>query len=97
MEASNVAHRKPTVHAELAMIMGMVKGEIRDVEPYIGVSKPSCVVCSHYIRAFNEVTKQKIAIKGKAYHGWFWLSLPDHDGKLRPAYQTAAPFRFRAA
>jgi len=46
----------------------------RDVEPFIGVSKLSCIMCSHYIHAFNEVTKQKIATKGshgKAYPGWF--------------------------
>jgi len=81
LEAPNVVRWKPTVHAELAMIMAMVGGEIKYVEPYIGVSKPSCIMCSHYIRAFNEVTslpvrtfgsdlllpKQKITIKGS--HG----------------------------
>jgi len=88
-EASTVVRQKPTVHAELAMIMEMAKGKLRDVEPYIGVSKLACIMCSHYIRIFNEVTEQKIAVKGchgKAYPGWFWPSLPDHDGKLRPAF-----------
>jgi len=50
---------KPTVHAELAMVMATVKGEITQVLPYIGVSKLSCIMCSHYIRAFNEVMEQK--------------------------------------
>jgi len=46
-------------------------------------------MCSHYIHAFNEVTKQKVATKGshgKAYPGWFWPSLPSCDGELRPAF-----------
>ena len=40
--------------------------------PYIGVSNLSCIMCSHYIRAFNEVTQEKIATRGscgKAYYG----------------------------
>jgi OTT_1508-like deaminase len=89
LRASEVVRQKPTVHAELALIMAMVKGEIDHVEPYIGVSKHSCIMCSHYIRAFNKVTKQKVATKGshgKAYPGWFWPSLPSHDGELRPAF-----------
>jgi hypothetical protein len=84
-----VVRRKTTVHAELALIMAMVKGEIKDVEPYIGVSKLSCIMCSQYIRAFNNVMNQKVATKGshgKAYPGWFWPSLPKHDGELRPVF-----------
>jgi len=79
----------PTVHAELAMIMAMVNDEIEHVLPYIGVSKLSCIMCAHYIRTFNEVTEQKIAIRGshgKAYPGWFWPNLPSHDQELRPAF-----------
>ena len=81
--------RRPKVHAELAMIIAMAKDEIKDVFPYIGVSKPSCIMCSHFIRAFNEVTKQKIAAKGshgKAYPGWSWPNLPDSDEELRRAF-----------
>jgi hypothetical protein len=77
-EPIDVDHWTPTVHAELAMIMAMVKGEIKDVLPYIGVSKVSCTMCSHYIGAFNQVWKQNIVTKGshgKAYPGWFWPSL----------------------
>jgi OTT_1508-like deaminase len=88
---SDVVRQKPTVHAELAMIMAMVKDEIKDVLPYIGVSKLSCIMCSHYIRAFNEVTRRGIATKGshgKAYPGWFWPNHPDpdRDGELRRAF-----------
>jgi hypothetical protein len=36
-EAPEVVRNKPTVHAELSMIMAMVKGEITHVLPYIGV------------------------------------------------------------
>jgi hypothetical protein len=82
-------HSKPTIHAELAMIMAMDNGEIKDVLPYIGVSKPSCIICSHYIHAFNEVTGQMIATKsshGKVYPGWFWPSLPNRDEELRPVF-----------
>ena len=80
---------QPKVHAELAMIIAMAKDEIKDVFPYIGVSKLSCIMCSHFIRAFNEVTKQKIVIKGshgKAYPGWSWPNLPDRDEELRRAF-----------
>lgn len=74
-EASEVVVRKkPTVHAELAMIIEVDRGKIEDVLPYIIVSKLSCIMCSHYMRAFNEVSKQKIATKsspGKAYPWWF--------------------------
>jgi DNA-binding transcriptional ArsR family regulator len=86
---SLVVRRKPTVHAEIAMVMAMVKGEIRDVLPYIGVSKLSCIMCTHYIRAFNEVMTQKIAIRGshgKAYPGWSWPIPPSHDEELRQAF-----------
>jgi hypothetical protein len=88
---SDVVRQKPTVHAELAMIMAMVKDEIKDVLPYIGVSKLSCIMCSHYIRAFNEVTRHRIATKGshgKAYPGWFWPNHPhpDRDEELRRAF-----------
>src|SRR5258708_7109061 len=84
-----VVHGNPTVHAELAMIMAMVNDEIEHVLPYIGVSKLSCIMCSHYIRTFNEVTEQEIAIRGshgKAYPGWFWPNLPSRDQELRPAF-----------
>ena len=69
-----VTHKAPTIHAELAMIMAMDKGKIRHVFPYIGVSKLSCIMCIHYIDAFNEATNEKITTKGshrKAYSGWF--------------------------
>jgi hypothetical protein len=86
-----VVRWKPTVHAELAMIMAMVEGQIEGILPYIGVSKLSCIMCSHYIRAFNEVrvTEQKIATKGshgKAYPGWSWPSLPHRDGEVQAAF-----------
>jgi hypothetical protein len=86
---SDVVHQKPAVHAELAMIMAMDKGEIVDVFPYIGLSKLTCIMCSYYISAFNEVTEKEVATKGshgKAYPGWFWPTLPSHDGVLRPAF-----------
>jgi hypothetical protein len=89
LEAPEVIHEKPTVHAELVLIMAKAEGEINNVEPYIGVSKLSCIMCSHYIRAFNKVMEQKIATKcshGKAYTGWFWPQLPSRDEELRPAF-----------
>jgi len=89
LEKPDVDHLTPTVHAELAMIIAMVKGEIKDVLPYIGVSKLSCTMCSHYIGAFNQVCKQNIVTKGshgKAYPGWSWPSLPDRDEELRRAF-----------
>ena len=73
-EPIDVVHRRPTVHAELAMIIAIVKGDIKDVLPYVGVPKLSCTMCSHYIGVFNKVWKQKIVTKGshgKAYPGWF--------------------------
>ena len=90
LEASDVVRRqKPAVHAELAMTMAIVRGEIKDVFSYIGVSKLSCIMCSQYIRAFNEVTVHKVATKGshgKAYPGWFWPRHPDYDEELRQAF-----------
>jgi len=71
------------------MITAMANGEIRDVLPYVGVSKLSCTMCSHYIDAFNEVWGQKIATKGshgKAYPGWFWPIHPGRDEELRRAF-----------
>jgi hypothetical protein len=71
------------------MIMVIVKGEIMDVLPYIGFSKLSCIMCSHYICAFNEVMEQKIATRGshgKAYPGWSWPIPPTHDEELRQAF-----------
>jgi hypothetical protein len=88
LEDSKVDRPKPTVHAELAMIMAVANDEIKHVLPYIGVSKLSCIMCSHYIHAFNNVTKQKIVTKGshgKAYPGWAWPTLPGHDEELVPA------------
>ena len=88
-EPIDADHLRPTVHAELAMIIAMAKGEIKDVLPYVGVSKLSCTMCSHYIDAFNEVWKQKIIVKGshgKAHPGWFWPSLPERDEELRRAF-----------
>jgi hypothetical protein len=85
----DVDHWMPTVHAELAMIIAMAKGEIKDVLPYIGVSKLSCTMCSHYIGAFNQVWKQNIVTKGshgKVYPGWSWPSFPDRDEELRQAF-----------
>jgi hypothetical protein len=104
-EGPEVERSDTTVHAELAMIMAMVEGEIKDVLPYIGVSKLSCTMCSHYIGAFNKVTKQKIATRGsrgKAYPGWFWPILPDRDGELRTAFlgrireQLVSDFEYHA-
>ncbi len=80
---------RPTIHAELAMIMAMDKDEIGEVFPYIGVSKLSCIMCIHYIDAFNEATNDRITTKGshgKAYPGWFWPELPLRDRELRPAF-----------
>ena len=89
LEASEKDFQKPTVHAELALIMAMVNGKINDMAPYIGVSKLSCIMCNHYIDAFNMVMKQNIAIKGshrKAYPGWAWPSLPSCDKELRQVF-----------
>ena len=88
-QPNDVDHGMPTVHAELAMVIAMVKGEIKDVLPYIGVSKLSCTMCSHYIDAFNEVSGAKIVTKGphgKAYAGWVWPTFPDGDEELRRAF-----------
>ncbi|KAF8332391.1 uncharacterized protein EI90DRAFT_3154245 [Cantharellus anzutake] len=89
LEGSEVARWEPTVHAELAMITAMFKGELQRVLPYIGVSKLSCIMCTHYIQAFNDVTGVRIAVKGshgKAYPGWFWPNLPSCDGEVREAF-----------
>jgi hypothetical protein len=90
LEAPEVVRRfDPTVHAELAMVMAMVKGDISHVLPYIGVSKLSCIMCSHYIRAFNEVMGQTITVRGshgKAYAGWSWPISPDRDEELRVVF-----------
>ena len=86
---SDVEHNNPIIYAELVLIIAKAEGEINNVEPYIGVSKLPCTMCSHYIRAYNKVMKQKIATKGshgKAYTGWFWPSLRSHDGELRRAF-----------
>jgi hypothetical protein len=84
-----VRRSNPTVHAELAMVMAMVKEEITDVLPYIGVSKLCCIMCSCYIHTFNEVMGHSINIRGlhgKAYPGWSWPILPDRDEELRGAF-----------
>jgi OTT_1508-like deaminase len=84
-----VCQYKPTVHAELAMVMAMVNEDITHVLPYIGVSKLSCIMCSHYIRAFNQVMGQKIAVRGshgKAYPGWSWPVSPGRNEELRVAF-----------
>ena len=101
-----VVRKKPIVHPELAMIMAMdTGGKIEHVTPYIGLSKRPCIMCSHYIRAFNEVTKQEIATKGshgKAYPGWLCPSHPSRDGELRPAFlrhirqQLLSDFKYHA-
>ena len=88
---SEVVRQKPTVHAELAMITAMVRDEIKDVFAYVGVSKLSCIMCSQYIRVFNEVTNHEFVTKGshgKAYPGWFWPGHPDsaRDEELRQAF-----------
>jgi OTT_1508-like deaminase len=86
-----VCQYKPTVHAELAMVMAMVNGDITHALPYIGVSKLSCIMCSHYIRAFNEVMGQTITVRGshgKAYPGWSWPILPNREEELRAAFLT---------
>ena len=49
-EPVDVDHLTPTVHAELAMIVAMVKDENKDVLPYVGVSKLSRTMCSLYRR-----------------------------------------------
>jgi OTT_1508-like deaminase len=89
-DSSMVVRENTTVHAELAMIKTMVAdGKMKDVLSYIGVSKLSCIMCSHYIRAFNEVMNENIVIKGsleKTSHGWFWPGLPDHDEEIRAAF-----------
>ena len=66
------------------MIIAMDKGKIKHVLPYIGVSKHSCIMCSHYICALNEVTKQEIAFKvltgspTLAGSGLVWLAVTEN-------------------
>jgi hypothetical protein len=96
LEVSEVVCPKPTVHAELAMVMAMANEEIKHILPYVGVSKLSCIMCSHYIHAFNEVTEHKIATKGyrrKAYLGWAWPSLSNRDKELRVVTAVLRQFR----
>ena len=88
-DPEDVVRPYSTVHAELAIVMAMDKGEINHVFPYIGISKFSCIMCGHYIRTFNEVTGQNVATKGshgKAYPGWFWPSLPSCDEEVRSTF-----------
>jgi len=78
---SSVTHWNPTVHAELAMIIAMVERKIGRLG-YIGVSKLSCIMCSHYIRTFGQITGEKVSTRGshgKAYTGWVWPRHPDSD------------------
>jgi len=56
-EPNEVVRNKPTMHAELAMIMAVDKGEIEHFLPYIRVLKLCCTMCSIYIHAFNKVLK----------------------------------------
>ena len=89
LQGPDVTRSKTKVHAELAMVMAMEKGEITHALPYIGVSKLSCVMCIHYIGAFNEVMKQNITTRGshrKVYPGWSWPIPPSHDEELRQAF-----------
>lgn len=86
---NEVVRKRPKVHAELAMIMAMEKGEIDHVLPYIGVSKLCCTMCSIYIQAFNEVSNKNITTRGchgKAYPGWFWPEIPSRDKELRRTF-----------
>jgi len=99
-QKSAVTCREPTVHAELSMIIAMVKGEVEHILPSIGVSKLSCIMCSHYIHAFKEITGERIATRGccgKAYPGWFWPSHPDpgRDAALRQAFLNAIKGQLR--
>ena len=73
------------------MITVMPKGEIKYVLPYIGVSNLSCIMCSHYIRAFNEVAQPKKSLlkvlTGRLTLGGSGLVfLADQMEKLRPAF-----------
>jgi OTT_1508-like deaminase len=69
---SEVVRLNTTVHAELAMIKTMVvEGKMKDVLTYVGVSKLSCIMCSHYIRDFNGVMKENIVLTGRLTLGGF--------------------------
>jgi len=92
-------HRNPTVHAELAVIITMVKRKIQHL-PYIGVSKLSCIMCSCYIHAFREITGRKVFTQGshrKVYPGWVWPCHPDssYDKALHQAFITAIGAQLR--
>jgi hypothetical protein len=83
-ETIDAFHRRAIVHAELAMIIAMAKGDI-NVFPYIGVSNLSCTMCRHYIDAFNRIWGKTFVTKGshgKAYPGWSWPSFPRRDDEL---------------
>jgi hypothetical protein len=92
-KVSSVTYWNPRVHAELAMIIAMVGRKIKHLA-YIGVSKLSCIMCSHYIRTFREITGEKALTRGshgKAYPGWAWPCHPDsgYDTALCQAFITA--------
>jgi len=92
-KVSPAIHKNPTVHAELALIIAMVKRGINHL-PYIGVSKLSCIMCSHYIHVFGETTGRKVFTRGshgKAYPGWGWPCHPNsgRDEALHRAFIAA--------
>jgi hypothetical protein len=98
-KVSPMIHRDPTVHAELVMIIEMVKRKIKHL-PYIGVSKLSCIMCSHYIHAFRETTGRKVftrGFRGKVYPGWVWPCYPDagRDEALCQAFIAAIGAQLR--
>ena len=79
-------HYNFSVHAELAMAMAMIRGEIPHAIPYIGVSKLSCVMCRQYFRSLDKVMDRTIYTRGshgKPYPGWSWPTAPTHNKKLR--------------
>ena len=97
---SEVTRQKPRVHAELAMIIAMEEGKIKHL-PYIGTSKLSCIMCSHYICVFKKIMGGKIATRGshkKAYPGWFWPTHPDPglDAALRQAFLNSIRGQLRS-
>ena len=99
-KVSLVTHWNPRVHAELAMIIAMVERKIEHLA-YIGVSKLSCIMCSHYIRTFREITGEKVLTRGshgKTYPpGWVWPRHPDSgcDMALCQAFITAIKTQLR--